>query len=86
MNERFYEEKEYYKRSPIPLRTFYTTSSMEDLLLDELQLDRECLIYLWDKFSNNNNHIWKFEVVSKDDLLVFSGIKKEEEKQLVKKI
>lgn len=84
--KRFYEEKEYYKRSPIPLRTFYTTSSMEELLLDELQLDRECYIYCGEKLVNKTKMIPELMKVSKDELLDYSGINKNQEKQLVKKI
>lgn len=70
---RFFEERDCYKYSVGFLNTFLTTSTMKDLLMDELKLTREYLLYLGDKVTTQPPRITEeFESVSKDELLSYA--------------
>ena len=84
---RFYEERDSYRYSSSPLCNFYTTSSMEELLLDELKLNRKLFVYRGEKLINKPKmYVPDLLQITEDELLDYSGINKNQEKQLVKKI
>ncbi len=71
--KRFYEERDSYRYSSSPLKNFYTTASMKDLLLDELRLNRDCFIYTGDKFVKNPlRYIEELQKVSQSELLSYA--------------
>ena len=84
---RFYEERDAFVYSHSIFNNFYTTSSMEKLLLEELRLNRKIFIYRGEKLINKPKmYVPDLLQVTEDELLDYSGINKNQEKQLVKKI
>ena len=64
----FYDERDSFVYTNG--REFYTTMSMKDILLEELEIKRQYLIYLGNKLKNRK-YVDKFEEVSREELLKY---------------
>lgn len=69
-----------------PLKNFYTILTMEDLLFDELTLDRECYIYCEQKLiTKPRMFVHDLRQVSQEGLLDYFGGETPKIKELVKR-
>jgi len=71
--QRFYEERDAYVYSASLFSTYYTTSSMKELLLDELRLARDYYIYVGDKITTHPPSWYEeLQSVSLEELLSYA--------------
>lgn len=66
--ERFFEERDFGKYSNL---NYYTTMTMKDLLIEELNKKRKLLVYMGEKLEGVH-YTHRFEEVSKDELMEYA--------------